>query len=254
MDGVQLTAGEKTLVVLEKAIEHRRFTDIVAATGLAKATVHRILGTLVERGFLAPTPEGDYLPGPRFLSLTGRAFEEIDIARLVEPLAADLASQVHCTVHVGARVGDEVVYLVRADSDKPYRMPSRVGATIPMNTSGIGKSILAQVEDSEVMLYASRAGLVRRTARTLSTVEDLLAELHDVRREGFSFDREENVPGVVCIAAPIWDHTGRCMYGLSISTLALEHDEDQLRAMAPELLTTAAAMSAVLGGAAPSHP
>ena len=51
-------ASEKTLLVLEAALTHSRFTDVVEATGLAKATTHRILGTLVDRGFVTITPDG----------------------------------------------------------------------------------------------------------------------------------------------------------------------------------------------------
>ena len=71
-----------------------------------------------------------------------------------------------------------------------------------------------------------------------------------MRERGFAFDREENVPGVVCIGAPIRDHTGHTSYGVSISSLALEHTEEQLVAMSDDLLRTAAAITRALGGPA----
>ena len=61
----------------------------------------------------------------------------------------------------------------------------------------------------------------------------------------------ENVPGIACIAAPIHDHTGVVRYGLSISTLSIEHSDEQIEAMAGDLLTTAAAISKALGYRAP---
>jgi hypothetical protein len=68
-------ASEKTLLVLEAALTHSRFTDVVEATGLAKATTHRILGTLVERQFVTTDGDGNYLPGPKILSLAGTALQ-----------------------------------------------------------------------------------------------------------------------------------------------------------------------------------
>lgn len=62
-------ASEKTLLVIEAALTHSRFTSVVEATGLAKATVHRIVSTLVDSGFVTVAMDGTYLPGPKFLYL-----------------------------------------------------------------------------------------------------------------------------------------------------------------------------------------
>ncbi|CAM3505883.1 IclR family transcriptional regulator [Isoptericola cucumis] len=243
------TASEKTLMVLEAAMTHERFSEIVAAVHLPKATVHRILATLVDRDFIRVTAGGEHVPGPKVLSLAGRAYDRIDVSSIVQPYVDDLVRRVQCTVHVGVRSGDEIIYLVRTDSDKPYRMPSRVGAAIPLHTSAIGKSILARLDDDELVRFVNRAGLVRRTARTLTTLKALRAEVADIRRDGHAFDREENVPGVVCIGTALRDHTGHSNYGLSISTLALEHTEEQLVAMAGDLHKAAADITYALGGA-----
>ncbi|MFD6136613.1 IclR family transcriptional regulator [Isoptericola sp. NPDC056618] len=242
------TASEKTLLVLEAAMTHGRFSEIVAAVDLPKATVHRILATLVDRDFIRVADGGTHVPGPKILSLAGAAYDRVDVSTIVQPYVDELVRRVQCTVHVGVRSGDEIIYLVRTDSDKPYRMPSRVGASIPLHTSAIGKSILARLDDDAVERFVNRAGLPRRTARSLATLEDLRAELADIRRDGYAFDREENVPGVVCIGTAVRDHSGHSNYGLSISSLALEHTESQLAAMADDLHKTAADITHALGG------
>ena len=240
-------ASEKTLLVLEAALAHGRFTDVVAATGLTKTTTHRILGTLVGRGFVVVAPDGSYLPGPQILSMAGRALQRIDISAIAQPFVDLLVQEVHCTVHVGVANGDEIVYLIRSDSDKPYRMPSRVGLAIPMHSSGIGKTVLSGYTDDGLQRYVERAGLPRRTERTITTLDALRAEIAEVCRLGYARDREENVPGVTCVAAPIRDHTGTMKYGLSISTLTIEHTPEQVEAMAPAALRTAEAISTALG-------
>jgi DNA-binding IclR family transcriptional regulator len=242
------TASEKTLMVLEAAMTHGRFSDVVAAVDLPKATVHRILATLTERGFVTVADGGTYVPGPKILALAGIAYDRVDVSTIVQPFVDDLVRRVQCTVHIGVRNGDEIIYLVRTDSDKPYRMPSRVGAAIPLHTSAIGKSILARQDDDAIVRLVNRVGLTRRTARSLTSLEALQGELEQARRDGYAFDREENVPGVICIGTSIRDHTGHVNYGLSISTLALEHTEEQLVAMSADLLKTAADITHALGG------
>ena len=240
-------ASEKTLLVLSAVLEHPRFTDVVEATGLAKATTHRILSTLVDRGFVSVGPDGTYLPGPTILSLAGRALQRIDISAIAQPIVDELVSQVQCTVHVGVANGDEIIYLIRADSDKPYQMPSRVGLAIPMHSSGIGKTVLSDFTDEGLARYAARTGLVPRTERTISDLETLRRVVATVRERGYAEDDGENVPGVRCVAAPVRDHTGTIKYGLSISTLKLEHTIEQVAAMAPYAVEAADKISAALG-------
>lgn len=241
------SASEKTLLVLEAALTHSRFTEVVEATGLAKATAHRILATLVDRQFVTVDHDGSYLPGPKVLSLAGRALARIDISAIAKPFVDELVTKSHCTVHLGVVNGDEIIYLIRADSDKPYLMPSRVGLAIPMHSTGIGKVVLSDYTDDELERYVARAGLPRRTAHTITTLAALRTEIADVRRRGYALDREENVPGLGCVAAPVRDLTGTVKYGISVSTLTLEHTVEQIEAMAPLAVQTADRISAALG-------
>jgi DNA-binding IclR family transcriptional regulator len=148
---------------------------------------------------------------------------------------------------VGVANGDEIIYLIRADSDKPYRMPSRVGLAIPMHTSGIGKTVLSGYTDEGLARYAARTGLPQRTDHTIHDLEGLRTAAAVVRERGFAEDDEENEPGVRCVAAPVRDHTGTIKYGLSISTLTLEHTREQVAAMAPYAIAAAEKISAALG-------
>ncbi len=240
-------ASEKTLIVLEAVLSHDRFTDVVAATGLAKATVHRILATLIERDFVVMSPSDGYLPGPKCLALAGRVLNGIDISAIAQPFVDALVDKVQCTVHGGVANGDEIVYLIRSDSNKPYQMPSRVGLSIPMHTSGIGKVVLSGYSDEGVERFVARAGLPQRTEHTITTFEALRSEIESVRETGYALDREENVPGVGCVAAPVRDHTGTIKYGLSISTILLEHTPAQIEAMSHDVIEAADEISHALG-------
>lgn len=240
-------ASEKTLLVLEAVLTHDRFTDVVAATGLAKATVHRILTTLVSREFVTVSETGGYLPGPKILALAGGVLQRIDISAIAQPFVDALVAKVHCTVHVGVANGDQIIYLIRSDSDKPYQMPSRVGHAIPMHCTGIGKVVLSTFTDEALERFAARAGLPALTEHTITDLESLREEVRHVREVGFARDREENVPGIGCVAAPIRDHTGKVSYGLSISTITLEHSPEQIDAMSADAIATADQISRALG-------
>lgn len=241
------TASEKTLLVLEAAFAHARFSDVVQAAGPSQTATHRILTTLPDRGFVALTPDGSYLPGSRLLARAGAALARIDISGIAQPYVDRLVAQVRCTVHVSVANGDEVMYLIRTDPDKPYQMPSRVGLTIPMHSSAIGKTILASYTDGQVRALVTRTGLQARTHRTITTLARLGRALEDVRHQGYALDIEENLPGIHCVAAPIRDHAGRVRYGISVSALSLEHTADEIEAMAVHAVRAAEDISVALG-------
>ena len=245
--GARASASEKTLLVLEAALTHSRFTDVVAASGLAKATTHRILGTLVDHQFVCVDADGNYLPGRKILSLAGTALQRLDISAIAQPLVDELVASSRCTIHLGVVNGDEIIYLIRTDSDRPYVMASRVGLAIPMHCTGIGKVVLASRDDHELERFVARAGLPARTEHTITSLQGLTTEIAEVRRLGYALDREENVPGLGCVAAPIRDHTGTVKYGVSITTLLIEHTLAQIEAMSGLVVQSADKISAALG-------
>lgn len=244
-------ASEKTLRVLEAAILYDRFTDIVEETGLPKATVHRILATLAELQFVSGDSDRGYHPGSRLLGIAGRAISRLDISFIAEPIVEKLVREVDCTVHVGVANGFEMVYVIRKDSSKPYRMASRVGLSMPMHCSGMGKAVLASWSPEQVDRLVAEIGLPARTDSTITEPEKLRAELAKVRQRGYALDLGENERGTVCVSAPIRDHLGRVTYGLSISSLELEYPGTTIEQFAPQAVAAAEAISRALG--ASSH-
>lgn len=245
---------DKTLAVLEALADHHRITDIAAATGLTKSTVHRILQALVLWGFARPDGLGSYEPGPRILTLAGRVMQRFDPARQASGTLRALSEATGCTTHFAIRSADEAVYVDKQEGRRPYQMPSRIGMSVPLHTTAIGKAVLAELADDEVLAICRRTGLEPRTPQSLTSEEDLLTHLARVRAVGYAVDDEENVPGIRCVGAPVHDHTGQVLGGISISTLAMDSDMAGLEARAPEVIAAAREVSAALGAAeVPAH-
>ena len=240
-------ASHKVLRVLEAALLHPRFTDIVDESGLPKSTVHRILSSLVEEGYVSGDAENGYRAGRRFMSLAGLVLGAADITTAARDVVDRLVRDVDCTIHVGALSGDEMVYVIREDSSKPYRMKSRVGLSIPLHSSGMGKAVLGEWSDADLRGYTERTGLPARTDATITNVDGLLAAAAEVRERGYALDLSENEVGTVCVSAAIHDYTGRATHGISISSIALEHPGDTSAAFAPQAMAAAAEISALLG-------
>jgi len=248
------SAIEKVLAVLEALPEHERVTAIAQATGLPRSTVHRILQTLVEHEFAMVTGEGSYSGGPRILLLAGRVMSKFNPAQHAQNALRRLQEAAGHTVHFALLAGDEAVYAAKIEGDKPYRMPSRVGMSIRLHTTAIGKAILAAMPDEEVLTRVRRVGLERRTPNSITDGRALLRHLAQVRARGYALDEEENEAGIRCLGAAVFDQTGRVVGGVSVSVLALEVSTP-LDGYAPAVLAAARDISASLGApAAPAPP
>jgi IclR family acetate operon transcriptional repressor len=237
---------DKALTVLEALAEHSRVTDIAVGTGLPKSTVHRILQSLVGWGFARTDGNGGYLPGPRILTLAGKVMSRFDPAQHADSALQGLRDRTGFTVHFAIRSGDEAVYVRKLEGLRPYQMGSRVGMSLRLHSTSIGKAILAQLSDREVAAITSRTGLDPRTQHTITDVDALVAHLTEVRRRGHAIDDEENERGIRCVGAPVFDHTGAVMGGISVSGLAFEVDADDTTLIA-EVVAAARDVSLAMG-------
>jgi IclR family acetate operon transcriptional repressor len=240
-------ATEKVLAVLQSLADNERIADISGATGLPKSTVHRILQSLVEHRFALNAGDGHYIGGPRILTLAGRLMGRFDPAQHADGTLRRLREDTGYTVHFGLLAGDDVVYAAKVEGKKPYRMPSRVGMSVRLHTTAIGKAILATMTDQAVSTIMDRTGMEARTPGTITSVPALVEHLTSIRARGYSLDEEENEPGIRCIGAAVYDHTGRATGAVSISTLALEPWDRPLPDLASRVRVSAKEISESLG-------
>jgi DNA-binding IclR family transcriptional regulator len=238
-------AVDKAFDVMEALAEHSRLADIAAATGLPKATVHRILRVMVERGLALPTGDGAYVSGPRLLAIAGRVMHRLDLPAQVRPYLDELQRRTGRTVHLALLSGDEAVYVAKVESEKPYRLASRVGMSLHLHCTSIGKAMLAAMTDEQVAGIAARAGLPRRTPKTITEVDALLAEVAATRARGWAEDHEENEAGVCAAGAAVFDHTGNLVGGVSAATLS--HDAAPNGDVGPAVVAAARQISRALG-------
>ncbi|KAF4409048.1 MULTISPECIES: IclR family transcriptional regulator [Streptomyces] len=246
------TAADKTLDVLEALAEHHGVADLAKATGLPKPTVHRILQTLVQRGFARQVDHGSYVGGARILTLVRRHQPAIDLPNQLRPALDELQKETKWTVHFALLAGDEAVYAAKVEGDRPYHLASRVGMSLALHSTSVGKSMLACLPEEAVRALLARTGMPPRTARTHISPDELIAELGAVRTRGYAEDHEENEEGVIAVGAPVFDHTGQVIGGISAATLS--HPADA--AAVPDCgraVADAARRTSLMLGAAPRH-
>ena len=229
-------------------------TELATRTGATKTAVFRILATLEERGYvIKDIATGHYRLGTPLAYLGGRSLQSIDLRRIARPTLEELFDQFQETVNLGVLDGSDIVYIDMIESHHGLRMAARIGDRHPAYSTSIGKAILAFLPSREVARHLP-ARLDARTDRTITDREGLEAELELVRQRGVAEDRGENEAGAHCFGAPIFDHLGLPVAGLSLSgpesRLGLASTQEIGRAVR----LAAAACTAQLGGRPAEQP
>lgn len=175
--------------------------DLVADTGLAPATVHRLCATLADSGHLRRDAGRDYVLGPR-LQRIGDAAQRATASWAVPVLTAVVEGTGE-TANLAVREGDGVVYLAQVPSPHSMRMFTEVGRRVDVHCTAVGKALVAGDDDEEVRGMLGRAGMRRFTESTIVDPDILIEELREVRRVGFATDESEQEEGVRCVAIAV---------------------------------------------------
>jgi DNA-binding IclR family transcriptional regulator len=203
----QETSLDKALNVLEIIAQggDARLSTLVESTGYPAATIHRILAVLVRRRYVRQDPASrKYMLSLKCLEISSRVKENLEIITAARPVMQKLMEQTGETVNLVSFEDMEAVYIDQISNTKSLlRMFTRVGARVPLHSSGVGKAYLAVRPPAEVLDYFRSVKRIRYTKNSLMKENEFLRDLEETRSRGYAVDREEFEDGVGCIAAII---------------------------------------------------
>lgn len=223
-------------------------SQLARASGLHKATVHRLMRTLQGLGLVELGPDGTrYRLGLRLLELGGRVLSRLDMRDVARPYLADLRDRTRLTVHMAVLDGTEVVYIEKLNAPANLRMASFVGTRSPAYCTALGKAILAALPADEAESVLSRTRLQPRTPNTITDPAALRRELELTRMRGYAIDNVENEEGIRCVGAPVYGHTGRVAASISASGPVFSATEERIGELAELVCETSRKISHALG-------
>ena len=163
------------------------------------------------------------------------------------PYLQELNRQTRETVHLTVRNALSAVYVEKLDSLEPLRIHSRIGASVPLHCTAVGKVLLAYLPAAEQAAVFNELVLRRFTENTVSNLQELQTQLTRVRKDGFACDLEEHEPHIRCVAAPIWDHSGAVNASLSVTGPAVRMAATRIKQIAALISKAGQKISAELG-------
>ncbi|MDR1914972.1 MAG: IclR family transcriptional regulator [Synergistaceae bacterium] len=247
---------ERAMILLNIMAAERSdmsLTDISRQSGWPKSTVYGLLSTLRDYRFAEQSAEtGHYRLGARLFELGNVVAKSWDVCAIAKPHLRRLCESVGETVHLAMESDGEVLYLDKVEPKQLIRIVSEVGGRLPMHCSGLGKVLLAYMNEAEVMQVAEKRGLTQMTPRTITSLPKLFEELEKVRSQGYCMDNGEIMNNLRCVAAPIFDVYGAARYAVSVSGLDSNMRGEPLNRAIKQVIHVAGVISGAIGAKASS--
>lgn len=241
---------DRALDILEELAQSRKplgLSELAREVSLSKTTVHRLLQTLLERGYVEKVQSGKYVIGPTMFNTLSYHINTLELQAEAKPHLHALQNLLGLTVSLGVLNGPFVSLIEREATNQSSDIFNHVGRQLPVHCSSMGKCLLSCLSNDELEEALYGFELSRRTEHTITSKSQLRMHLREVRRQGWAIDNEESELNHRCISSPVYNYRGDAVAVLGVSGTADELPEDRIDYIAQQVVHAAGRTSASLG-------
>ena len=222
-------------------------TELGMRVGLHKSTVHRLLATLVQRGYIGRHENGNYHLGLKLIEAASYYINSLELQTEARPYVAQISAELGLTAHIGVLEGDQVVYIERMDMLSTVKLYSQIGLRMHAYCSSLGKCLLSAFSTTELAKVMTDCSFNKFTPNTIASFEQLVLDLKQVRKRGWAIDNLEYSLNNRCIAAPIYDYRGEIIAAVSASGQPTVLPSERIEEVAAYVCKKALAISRSMG-------
>lgn len=236
----------QTLLSFAAPASSQTLEELAKRTGTNKTTMLRIIRTLENAGFLV-RDDDRYRLGARVLDISNAYLSTLTINKVAQKPMESLANEFGQTVSVAILDEADVVYVAIEQAQRELGIQGEVGGRHPAHATALGKVLLSGLNPEDARARLKSRELVRLTHRTLVDVDDVMASVERVKRDGYALDDEERGIGIRCVAAPIHDRKGLIVAAMSIAGPIFYMQDDQVEKILGRLLESTHEIDAEMG-------
>lgn len=191
-------------------------SEVAAASGLTRAGARRILLTLQTLGYVE-TDGKLFALTPRILDLGFAYLSSMPIWNRAEPVMDALVAQVQESCSAAVLDGTDIVYVMRVATHKIMSISLGVGSRLPAWCTSMGRLLLSELDEASLRARLAASTPEAFTRHTVTDVEALVAKVAQARRQRWCLVNQELEEGLISLAAPISNRSGRMVAALNIS-------------------------------------
>lgn len=236
------------LEILSEEANGLTATEIEKKLGLNKSTVHRLLMTLLSKGFIEKRENTNaYIIGLKMVELSSIRLNSIELKTEAVPYLRELAYKLNQPVQLAIYRDGDAVFIEKIEPINSIRVYSQIGKRIPVYCCSVGKAMLMKWSNDQIGQLLQDAKWVPYTSTTLQDADSVMREVEEARIKGYAIDNEEHEEGIFCIAAPIYDYRGDIIAAISTAGTNREFLTNEDATIIREVKETAANISYRMG-------
>lgn len=222
--------------------------ELARATKLPKTTVHRILLTFEDSGYVQQEQHSKrYYLSHKIFTLANSVLSRSNLREVAGPLCKELLAQFDETVNLCVVSGTDMVIVDKHVTTQTLRPDNIVGSSFPIFYSASGKAFLAFSDQSYYREILPKIKAETKPAVSEQAFRAFLEELEEVKKTGIAFDNEEIYQGVRCISAPLFEFSEHCVGAISVTAPTVRLTAELIGNISKALLKTAKDISQRLG-------
>lgn len=188
-------------------------SQLATESGLPLPTIHRLVRTLVDLGYLHQEPSRQYALGPKLIKLGETSARMLSLT--ARPHLTRLVDELGESANMAMLDGDRIVYVAQVPSRHSVRMFTEVGRRVLPHCTAVGKAVLAGMPPERVRELLQRTGMPRYTDHTVTDPAEFARQLEVTARTGFAMDDGEQELGVRCVAVAVPEAPARLAISIS---------------------------------------
>lgn len=232
---------QRALMILKVLARRPRLTlsQIAKEIGAPRTTALMILSTMQQEKFIDRLEDSTYqLGGGLYDILFSSPFIDT-LCATAAPFLAELSEQTGLTVHMAVQEGTDSVYVAKVDGRGMVKFNTYVGQRHALYLTGVGKAILMQTSDDDILGLFPQPSFAEITPKTIRTPGELLEHIRQARQRGYAVEDEEAEMGVSCLGVPIVDLRGVTIGSISVTGLTNQLSLDIHESVAKKMKNTA---------------
>ncbi|MEE2820241.1 MAG: IclR family transcriptional regulator [Pseudomonadota bacterium] len=228
--------------------------EIADTTDFAPSTVHRLLVTVEAQAFLSVDHEtGRWRIGVSGFRIGDAYVRSRDYVARLRPLMIELSDRIGETVNLAILSGSKALFVSQIESANMTRMVAPLSSWSPLDPSGAGEALLAVLDQEERTELMAQLNFDAMTHKTLRSRASLFEEVERIITKSRSYDREEHVDGMCCVATPVFGELGAPIFALSVTGPSIRVTEEVSVGHCDAVSKTAHTATQLLGGVVPKH-
>ncbi|KRN93201.1 IclR family transcriptional regulator [Pediococcus stilesii] len=224
--GTVLLRAKSILDELLNYEEGLTLKEISEGVNESKSTTLKVLNTMQLTGMIRRNEDDKrYFIGPTMVAYGEKARKDFNLIQVTKPFLTELQKVTNETINLGIEDNSKVVFLEKLESTQAIHLNSSIGGSMDMYSSSMGKALLANKTDEELKEYFATHQLAALTENTITSVDQLMVQLKEIKKQNFSTEWGENQKEVVCIGASIVKR-GVTLGAFSVSVPEYRVDEE----------------------------